>query len=166
MLHGERRWHFPSKRRGKEGLTATRKRGTPSAARPPELAGSRGWAREVSVFPTRREQASSCRGWSHYIMQNVGHSPWLPLSFLSSSLYLEPGHLNTACCTQGSGVLHYFQEPCTVHMDEDNMNTIILYLHWGYIYFSKNVNESPKSKLAAHHWLRFTCILLYKNVFR
>lgn len=37
---------------------------------------------------------------------NVGHSPRPPLCF-----YSEPGRLNTACCTQGSGVL---QEPCTV----------------------------------------------------
>lgn len=31
-----------------------------------ELAGSRGRGQEVAVFPTRRKQPSSCRGWSHY----------------------------------------------------------------------------------------------------
>lgn len=92
-----------------------------------ELAGSRGWGQEVAVFPTRRTQPSRLLGMKPLLL-NVGHSSWLPLRFVSSSLYLEPGHLNTVWLTEGSGELHTIQEHCTVHIYEDNMNIVCVLL--------------------------------------
>lgn len=73
---------------------------------------------------------------------------WVTLHGFSSSLYLEPGHLNTACCTQGSGAVHCFPEPRTLHIDEGNKNTVHV-LQCGFVYSDENVNESPTYKLAS-----------------
>lgn len=61
----------------------------------------------ISLPRIKPRQAAECGSLSQ-----------LPLFFLSSGHYLEPGHLNTACCPRGSGALHYFQEPCTVQTGE------------------------------------------------
>lgn len=92
-----------------------------------ELAGSRGWGQEVAVFPTRSKQPSRLLGVKPLLL-NVGQSSWLPLHFVPSSLYLEPGNLNTVWLTQDSGGLHIVQEPCSVHIYEDNMNIMCVLL--------------------------------------
>lgn len=102
---------FPIKASGKDEptLTATMRCGTRSGERPQSWQETEAEVRKLlrSLWGASYHLAA---GGMKPLLLNVGHSPWHPLRLLSSSLYLEPGHLNTACCTQGSDVLHCFQD--------------------------------------------------------
>lgn len=147
-MHAPRRevLTFPIKASGKDEptLTATMRRGTRSGARP------QSWQEAEAEV---RKLLCSLRGTSNHLAagDEATTTEYGSLSLASAALsflkpLLEPGHLNTACCTQGSGVLHCFQEPCTVHMDEDNMNIFhACVLQRGGVYLKKKMSMSHQN---------------------
>ena len=103
-LRGERCWHVPSKRREE---TSRHRLWQWDAGRRAEREAPRSWQEAEAEV---RKWRCSLRGASDRLAAgDEATTDWMwvtrPGFHCASLSYLEPGHLNTACHTQGSGAL-------------------------------------------------------------